>query len=112
LMDAKGLYALTVLLAVGALSFVLRALPFVLFGGGKEPPRVVRYVGRVLSPAAIAMLVVYCHCGEAAKPAGDIVARAAPYVAGMVTLVLQLKWRNPLVSILVGTAVYMALVRL
>ena len=109
-MSAKALYALTVLLAVGALSFLLRALPFLLFGGRKEPPCVVKYIGRVLAPAAIAMLVAYCYAGEAAKDLATITASSAPYVAGVVTVALQLWRRNPLVSILVGTAVYMTLV--
>ena len=109
-MSAKALYALTVLLAVGALSFLLRALPFLLFGGRKEPPAVVKYVGRVLAPAAIAMLVVYCYAGEMAKELATACDAAAPFLAGVVTIALQLWRRNPLVSILVGTAIYMALV--
>ena len=76
-MSAKALYALTVLLAVGALSFLLRALPFLLFGGRKEPPCVVKYIGRVLAPAAIAMLVVYCYAGEAAKDLATITASSS-----------------------------------
>ena len=103
-MSAKALYALTVLVAVGVLSYLLRALPFVLFGRRGEPPAVVRYVGRVLSPAAIAMLSVYCCAGETA---GSWTAVA---LAGTVTVALQVWRRNPLLSILAGTALYMALV--
>ena len=113
-MSDKAHYAFVVLLAVGALSYLLRALPFLLFGGHKEPPQVVKYVGRVLSPAAIAMLVIYCYAGEVAKPVQGMsgVAVAAPYLAGALTVALQFWWRNPLVSILSGTALYMALVHL
>ena len=112
-MGDKTGYLLLVLAAVGMVSFCLRALPFVLFGGGQEPPAIVRYIGRVLSPAAIAMLVVYCYAGEAAKVAPDTgwVAMAAPYVAGAATVALQFWRRNPLLSILLGTAVYMIMVR-
>jgi branched-subunit amino acid transport protein AzlD len=113
-MSDKAHYALVVLLAVGALSYLLRALPFLLFGGRQEPPQVVKYVGRVLSPAAIAMLVVYCYAGEIAKPVQGLsgVAAAAPYLAGALTVALQFWRRNPLVSILSGTALYMALIHL
>ena len=62
-MDGNVLYVVTVILSVGALSWLIRALPFLLFGRGGEPPKVVSYIGRVLSPAAIAMLVVYCFAG-------------------------------------------------
>lgn len=109
-MHDKALYALTVLVTVGVLSYLLRALPFLLFGGRKEPPAVVKYVGRVLAPAAIAMLVVYCYAGEMAKELATTCDTIAPFIAGVVTIVLQLWRRNPLVSILVGTAVYMAFV--
>ena len=111
-MDDRSLYALTVLLSVGALSYLLRALPFILFGGRAEPPAIVKYVGRVLSPAAIAMLTVYCYAGEMLKCAADApaLAAAAPYLAGALTISLQLWRRNPLISITVGTALYMALV--
>ena len=111
-MPDKALYALTVLVTVGALSYLLRALPFLLFGGRKEPPAVVKYVGRVLAPAAIAMLVVYCYAGEMAKELTTARDTIAPFIAGVVTIALQLWRRNPLVSILVGTAIYMALVQI
>jgi len=72
----------------------------------------VKYVGRVLSPAAIAMLTVYCYAGEMLKCAADApaLAAAAPYLAGALTISLQLWRRNPLISITAGTALYMALV--
>ena len=111
-MHDKALYALTVLVTVGVLSYLLRALPFLLFGGRKEPPAVVKYVGRVLAPAAIAMLVVYCYAGEMAKESTTVCDTIAPFLAGIVTIALQLWRRNPLVSILAGTAVYMALVQI
>jgi len=109
-MSDKAQYALVVLLAVGALSYLLRALPFLLFGGSKEPPQVVKYVGRVLASAAIAMLVIYCYAGEMAKPVQGMFGAVAPYLAGVLTVALQLWRRNPLLSILVGTAIYMVLV--
>ena len=113
-MSDKAQYALVVLLAVGALSYLLRALPFLLFGGRKEPPQVVKYVGRVLSPAAIAMLVVYCYAGEVGKcvQGASAAAVTAPCLAGALTIALQLWRRNPLLSILSGTALYMMLVHL
>ena len=113
-MESKALYALTVLVSVGALSYLLRAMPFLLFGTRGEPPAIVKYIGRVLSPAAIAMLVVYCYAGEVAKltPDTHMWARTAPYLAGVFTIALQLWRRNPLLSIISGTLFYMLLVRL
>ena len=113
-MQSKPLHPLTVLVSVGALSYLLRAMPFLLFGTRGEPPAIVKYIGRVLSPAAIAMLVVYCYAGEVAKltPDTHMWARTAPYLAGVFTIALQLWRRNPLLSIISGTLFYMLLVRL
>ena len=42
---------------------VTRWLPFLLFGGKKELPKLVRYLGVVLPAAIMAVLVVYCLKG-------------------------------------------------
>ena len=46
---------------MAAVTFLTRALPFLLFGRGGDPPKVVLYLGRFLPPAVIAMLIVYCY---------------------------------------------------
>ena len=46
-------------IAVMALvTFLTRALPFLLFDRSDHPPKLVLYLGRVLPPAVIAMLIV------------------------------------------------------
>ena len=111
--DGKTVYVVSVILAVGALSWLIRALPFLLFGRGGEPPKVVTYVGKVLSPSAIAMLAVYCYAGYVRdRPPLEHLGMLAELVAGAVTVVLHWKWKCPPVSIAVGTVLYMVLVRL
>ena len=112
-MDPRTSYALAVVLAVGALSWLIRALPFLLFGRSGTPPKVVSYIGRVLSPAAIAMLVVYCYAGYVrdGRAAGHC-GMLAEIAAGAVTIALQWRWRSPPISIAAGTLLYMVLVRL
>jgi len=39
---------------------VTRFLPFLLFPAGRPTPRYVQYLGRVLPPAALGLLVIYC----------------------------------------------------
>ena len=56
---------------MAAVTFLTRALPFLLFDRGDHPPAIILYLGRVLPPAIIAMLIVYCLKGVSfAAPAG------------------------------------------
>lgn len=110
-MNANGAYMLGLVVVVGLVSYLLRALPFLLFGSGRKPPAVVRYIGSQLAPAVIAMLVVYCFAdclknGCLSSPLHG----GAELLSAAVTIALHL-WRgNPLVSIAAGTALYMWLV--
>ncbi|HIQ82560.1 MAG TPA: AzlD domain-containing protein [Candidatus Pullichristensenella stercorigallinarum] len=95
-------------IAVTALVTVLtRFLPFAVFG--KRPlPRVVVYLGRVLPPAIMAALVVYClkDIDLTAFPFG-----LAQLISVAVTALVHLWRRNTLLSIALGTACYMVLIR-
>ena len=97
-----------VLIAVmSGVTILLRFLPFLVFR--KEPPKYISYLGKVLPPAIIGMLVIYClkDVTPTAHPFGLPELIAAAGVVGM-----QIWKRNALVSILTGTAVYMLLVQL
>ena len=45
---------------MAGVTFLTRLLPFLLFDRGGHPPKIVLYLGRVLPPAIIMMLIVYC----------------------------------------------------
>lgn len=93
---------------MAAVTFLIRALPFLLFDRGDHPPRMVLYLGQVLPPAIIAMLIVYCLKGVSfATPAGWLPA----LVAGLTAVVLHLWKHNDLLSIFGATALYMLLVQ-
>jgi hypothetical protein len=49
-----------VILTVALTTFATRVVPFLIFPKGKEIPAVIQYLGKVLTPAVIGMLVVYC----------------------------------------------------
>ena len=112
-MNGTSTEYLLILTAVTAgVTFLLRALPFLFFGTGKRPPALVLSIGNVLSPAAIAMLVVYCFaCDVRDRAPDEHMFGLAEIAAAIVVVALQLWKRNPLVSILAGTAVYMMLVQ-
>ena len=97
------------MLAIAAGCQLTRWLPFLLFPENKMPPKVVQYLGRVLPPATMGLLVVYCLKGVqwTAAPHG-----APELIAIAATVALHLSWGNMLVSIAGGTVVYMLLVQL
>ena len=100
--------ALIIILVVSLGTQVTRWLPFVLFPEQKEPPAVVAYLGKVLPPAMMGLLVVYClrSISWLSVPHGapELIAIAA--VAG-----LHLWKRNVLLSIAGGTVLSMVLVQ-
>ena len=95
--------------AVAAVTALTRFLPFLLFGGKKQPPRAIVYLGRVLPCAIMGMLVVYClrNVTPLSPPYG------IPELIGAALAVLLHIWkRNTLLSIGASTVVYMLLVQL
>ena len=49
-----------IILLVALTTFATRVTPFLVFPKGKEIPKTIQYLGKVLTPAIIGMLVVYC----------------------------------------------------
>ncbi len=97
-----------VLIAVmSVLTVLMRFLPFAAFR--KHTPEYVTYLGRVLPPAIIGMLVIYClkDITPAVHPFGFPELIAAACVVGV-----QVWKRNSLISILAGTGIYMMLVQM
>ena len=85
---------------------VMAAVTFLTREG--NPPRLVLYLGRVLPPAIIAMLIVYCLRGV--NPSG-LESWLPPLLAVLLVVGLH-RWKhNNLISIFGGTIFYMVLVQ-
>lgn len=90
------------------ITFLTRALPFLLFDRGSSPPKVILYLGKYLPPAVIAMLIVYCFRGVSL----DALSSWLPsLLAGGAVVLLHLWKRNNMLSIVGGTILYMILVQ-
>ena len=93
--------------AMAVTTMLTRFLPF--FVIRKKTPAYVTYLGKVLPPAIIGMLVVYClkDISLAAQPFG------IPELLAVACVVAVQAWkRNSLISILAGTVIYMVLVQM
>lgn len=96
-----------VILAV--MTVLTRALPFLIFPAGKPTPKYIQYLGKALPLAVFGMLVVYC-LKDVQWLEGM---HGIPEVLGIAAVVLMHLWRRQLfLSMAVGTAVYMILIRL
>ncbi len=100
--------SLLIILVIAAITFALRAAPFILFSRTGTTPKVITYLGNVLPPAVMGMLIVYClrNVSVLDAPFG------LPELIAVVTVaVLHLWRRNSMLSILGVTALYMVLIQ-
>ena len=86
-----------------------RFLPFLVFGGKRQTPGYITYLGKALPAAVFAMLVVYCLKNVSVISGTHGIPEA---IAILVTVLLHLWRRQMLLSTAIGTAVYMLLVQL
>lgn len=97
-----ALYVIGVIAAMGLVTFTLRALPFVAAHWLQKHP-IVQQLGQFLPLAIMTLLLVHSAAGNArehfAGPWPELLA---------IALVIVLQWtrRNALLSILIGTSVY------
>lgn len=98
-----------IIIAVAITTFATRVVPFLIFPKGKEIPPIVQYLGKVLTPAVIGMLVVYCLKSTSIFQAPHGIPEA---IAVVVTAGLHVWKRNNLLSIGAGTILYMVLIQM
>jgi len=103
-----GLPLALAIAVICVITLFTRAFPFLFFSGGRKPSALVLYLGRVLPPAVIALLVVYSlkDTSLLRAPYG------APEAATCLLVLLLQQWkRNAMISIGLGTLAYMAMIQ-
>ena len=102
-------HAVLMLAVTAVVTAALRFLPFLIFGGKKQTPVYISYLGKVLPYAIMGMLVVFClkNVSFVQAPHG-----LPELIAGTVVVLLHLWKRNTLISIVAGTVCYMLLIQL
>lgn len=89
-----------------AITFGLRALPFLAFRNGKKMPDKLSYLGKILPSAIMAVLIVYCL----KDVIGDFGQYGIPELISVLLVAASYKWKhNTLLSIGLGTACNMIL---
>ena len=105
----KILHSVLIILVCAAVTYLLRGIAFLVFGGKSGTPAFISWLGGVLPHAVMGMLLVYClkDTQISATPFG------LPELFACAVVVLLHVWkRNSLLSIGVGTVSYMIIVAL
>lgn len=100
--------SMVVVLIIIVVTFLSRALPFMIFNSKRNAPSFLHYLGKVLPNAIVGMLIVYCLKGM------DI--RSFPFGANEIlallcVVLLQFLFKLPILSIVAGTGLYMYLIQ-
>jgi len=103
------LHSILIILVCAAVTYLLRGIAFLIFGGRRGTPAFISWLGKVLPHAVMGMLLVYCL--------KDVAVTAFPFglpelFACAIVVLLHVWKRNSLLSIGVGTVSYMVIVAL
>jgi branched-subunit amino acid transport protein AzlD len=107
--NEQFIHSVLIILVCAAVTYLLRGIAFLIFGGKRGTPAFISWLGKVLPHAVMGMLLVYCL--------KDVQITSAPFglpeLAACAIVVLLHVWkRNSLLSIGVGTVSYMVMVAL
>ena len=93
--------ALLLIASMAVTTMALRFLPFLVFG--KNTPKYITYLGKVLPQAIIGLLVIYCLKDVSFTSGSHGIPEV---VAGVMVAGMQAWKRNAVLSILFGTCIY------
>ena len=106
-MDEKTIWISIAIIAI--VTAALRFLPFAIFNGKIKTPKIIEKLSKLLPAAIMGMLVVYCLKGIHFSSLSGFVPEL---IASLAVALLYIWRRNTLLSIIIGTVVYMLLVQL
>ena len=103
-------YRIILIILISAIiTFILRALPFIVFNGKIKMPDALERLGKVLPSAIMAVLIVYCL----KDVPSDILNTGSPKLLAVLAVVISYRLKkNTFLSIILGTGLYMILITL
>lgn len=101
-------HAMIVIAVMGLAVLATRIVPVLIFGRGEKVPEFILYLGRVVPYTAMGLLIVYCL--------RDMPLLEAPYglpeIISLAVVTGTYLWkRNTILSVVIGTVLYMFLVQ-
>ena len=101
-------HAMIVIIVMGLAVLATRIMPVLIFGRGEKVPEFILYLGRVVPYTAMGLLIVYCLRDMPVLEAPH----GLPELISLTAVTLTYLWkRNTILSVVIGTALYMFLVQ-
>ena len=101
-------HAIVIMITMGIATIATRLLPVFIFGRGKKVPDYIMYLGKVVPYTAMGLLIVYCFRDLSITDTPH----ALPELLAMIVVVGSYLWkRKSIISVILGTAVYMVMVQ-
>ena len=101
-------HAIIVIIVMGLAVLATRIVPVFIFGRGEKVPEFILYLGRVVPYTAMGLLIVYCLRDTPVLEAPH----GLPELISPAVVTLTYLWkRNTILSVVIGTALYMFLVQ-
>ena len=101
-------HAMIILLVMGFVTLMTRILPVLIFERGEKVPDYILYLGKVVPFTAMGLLIVYCLKDVPVLESPH----ALPELIALAVVSGTYLWkRNSILSVVIGTAVYMLLVQ-
>lgn len=108
-MNINVTHSIAIIAVAACCTLLIRAVPFLIFGGNREVPHFIQYLGKVLPAAIMATLVVYCLRNISITTG----THGIPELISVLLVVCLHKWKkNILLSVGLGTLCYMFLVQI
>ena len=101
-------HAMIIILVMGLMTLATRILPVLIFGRGERVPEYILYLGKVVPYTAMGLLIVYCLRDVQVTESPH----ALPELISITAVTLTYLWkRNTILSVVVGTVLYMILIQ-
>lgn len=105
----ENAHAMIIILVMGLVTFGTRIVPVLIFGRGGKVPEFILYLGRVVPYTAMGLLIVYCLRDVPVLEAPH----ALPEAISLAAVCLSYLWkRNTILSVVLGTVLYMILLQM
>lgn len=101
-------HAMIIMIVMGLMTLATRILPVLIFGRSEKVPDFILYLGKVVPFTAMGLLIVYC-LKDVSVFSGS---HAIPEILALAVVAVSYLWKkNSILSVVVGTIVYMFLVQ-